>query len=406
MIREQHMTGRARMVVIGFLCLNCGIVMAPAAFGSVLADFQQEFHASRAMASAPISIMLLTLGLFSPIVGNLLHHISIRRAMMIGAGLNAAGFAIASSATHLYQVYLAFGLLIGPGSCLMGPVTVSTLISRWFVAGRGKALSIANMPLFMLSIPPVAALLSAHGGRTLLFTTMAAVYLALIPLLSLIQDHPSQHERDGVQIESDKAGRSLSNRELFGDPRFWLIGMGLGMITGSGTAFVTHAVPLAVQHGIQLTAASSIISAFGIGTLAGALLFGWLIDRIGSLFALAINAALQAALWGILVSVHSLPGLLIVACLFGCGQGSAVALQGATLSDIFGSASFSRAMGSSYFLKMPFIFGWTLLLGHSHDLFSTYRPGLLTTSALVAATCLTFLWMAWLRQRSFPAIPR
>lgn len=50
----------ARILLIGFLCINCGVVTLPAVYGTVLPLLEERFSSSRTAATGPLSAMLLT----------------------------------------------------------------------------------------------------------------------------------------------------------------------------------------------------------------------------------------------------------------------------------------------------------------------------------------------------------
>lgn len=391
------------MVAIAFTAQNCALTMGTVAYGAALATVQKDFGIERATASMGSALMLLAMGLLSPVAGNLLQRISIRNAMTTGAIMSALGYAIVATATNFNVVLVSFALLIGPGACLLGPVSIATLISRWFDKDRGKALGLANMPLFMLFVPSLVAFLILEGGRQALFLTMAAIFAVLVPMVRLVRerpDHPPERangsQDDGKTVEVAEA---RSNGELLRDGRFWLLNLGMGVLAGSGSAFVTHAVPLATSKGIDFALAASVLSVFGMGTLAGSIFFGWLIDRIGALPSLVLAATILALVWIGLWVFDDLRGVLCVAAVMGATLGSINALHAASIAFLFGAPSVSRAMGLAYFLKMPFLFVWTPLLGYLFDRYGDYSVALLTTAGAIGSAAGAFLLLALLVRR-------
>jgi hypothetical protein len=89
-----------------------------------------------------------------------------------------------------------------------------------------------------------------------------------------------------------------------------------------------------------------------------------------------------------------------VAGVIGAGMGAVVALHSAAVNEIFGSINFSRAMGFSYFIKVPFLFGAAPLAGYFYDLYSNYNFALLFYGACIALSSFIFASLAFTRTRS------
>lgn len=389
-----------RMVAIGFLAQSSAAYMAMATYGAVLPTLERELATTRAMASLALGMMLVSLGVVSPFVGNLLQRVSIRNAMTTGAVLSGAGYVMIAYATDIWQVLAVYTLVIGPAACLLGPLTVSTLVSRWFDRNRGKALAIANVPAFLLVAQPIAAQLVIHGGRVLSFLALAGLFALLIPLTRLVIDRPEQIGQtplamtgDEVPVERPGSGHLLTTRELFRDIRFWLLSFAVGILTGAGSAFIAHVAAMATQKGIPLATASTLLSFFGAGAIVGAFVFGWLVDRIGPLVALVINTAIQAVVWTAFIVVENLTLLWMCSALVGAGMGALVALHSTAINQIFGVQNFSRVMGFSYFLKMPFLLGSAPLAGLLFDLSGSYATALLATGIAIGTSSVIFLMM-------------
>lgn len=387
------------MVGIAFLAQNCAVVMAAAAYGTALTTFQEELHTTRATASFAIGVMYLALGALSPVAGNMLQRVSLRTTMGIGALMSVAGYVLVARATDFTMVLVAYGLLLGPAACLLGPLAAATLVSRWFEKDRGKALGMANMPLFMLFVPPISAFLLTHGGREMLFLALAGVFVLLFLLTRAVIDHPEQVGQSVRRAEHAQGSPAfndapISNVTFLTDGRFWLLNLAVGILTGFGGAYVAHAVPIATSKGIGLEAASTVMSSYGVGTLGGALVLGWLIDRIGALRSLVLSAFILACLWAALGTVSDLSALLLISGLIGAAMGGAVAMHAAAINELFGAASISRGMGLSYFLKIPFLFGCAPLLGHFFDTRGNYDFALTVSAVAVAFSMAIFVFMA------------
>jgi MFS family permease len=388
-----------RMVALAFVAYNCGVTVVVTAFGPALPVLQRELGASRASVSMAFALLMLFLGLLAPVVGTLTRWVKLRTLMMAGAALHATGFLLLAFAHTLFEVLLVFGLILGSGACLMGVVAAPTLVSRWFEKDRGKALGLALMQVLGLVAAPLAGRLIQAGGSHLLFLCLAGFFAALVPVMSLVIDAPEivgQTPRQGA-IPSLPAAIAppLSTVQIFSNRRFWLLSLAVGICTGAGVAFASHGPAMAIAHGASLTMGSVVLAASGGGALLGSMVFGWLADRVGPFGALAAALGLAAAAWLTFSAVTVLPWMVLLGGAMGGFMGAAIVLHSACMAEIFGRADFSRAIGFSYFLKIPFLFGFPPLAGRLYDLSGGYGStyvvvvGSLAFATLIAAA-LTF----------------
>src|SRR6266403_4130570 len=79
-----------RLVLLCFLAQNLSLGFALGSFGPLLASTEQNFGVTRAIAATGMSLIMLAIGVLSPLIGGLLQHLSIRIAMIGGALLSAA----------------------------------------------------------------------------------------------------------------------------------------------------------------------------------------------------------------------------------------------------------------------------------------------------------------------------
>lgn len=382
-----------RMVFIAFLSYNCATGLISGFSGTLLPILQKDFGASRGSTSMMFGMEYLAVGLFAPIAGNLLRKHSLRKLMTVSSLMGAIGFVALAFVNSLNLVILIYGAVLGATVSILGVLFPPTLINRWFVHGAGKALGLGTMPLFMLIAPPMAAALVELGGRRLAFLTLAGIFALLAVIARLVVNSPEDVGQkalwnyvDEVATAGERstASRELSACEFFGDSRFWCLALAIGLLNCTGIIFVSQGTSLAMSRGLDLTAASTLVSGYGAGALVGSSMFGWLIDKAGPLRALVVCLAAEAALWFALSEVSSLPALITVSAFIGVGHGAILALHSAVMNRMYGERNFSRAMGYGYTLKIPFLFGAAPLAGYLFDITGSYWSTLLFCSGAVA----------------------
>jgi MFS family permease len=388
-----------RMVALAFAAYNLGLTVVVNSFGPAMLVLQRELGASRAGVSMGFGALMLSMGVLAPVVGNLARWTKLRTLMMTGAALHSVGFLLLAYAGTLTQVLLLYGSLIGAGACMMALITAPTLISRWFDHDRGKALGLGLVQVFALFAAPLAAWLLSRGGRPLLFLSLSALFALLIPVMGLVIEGPDSVGQSPRRLPgaAPAAGIAplLTSREIFTDVRFWLLSVAIGIFTAGGVAFASHGPAMAVSKGVTIAMGSVILAASGGGALLGAFVFGWLIDRVGPFRALICALTCTAFVWLIFSQVTSLPWLILLGFVMGICMGPTPALHGACIGEIFDPQSFSRVMGYSFFIKMPFLFAPAPLAGRLYDLSGGYGSTYVVFVASLAVAVLLAIVLAY-----------
>lgn len=390
-----------RAVILCAIAQNCAMGLAFGSFGPLLASTEQHFGVSRAVATTGMSMIMLAIGGLSPFLGGLLQRISVRAAMIAGALLSAFGYwglAFANS----FQVALVMFALIGVGvslTAILGPLTV---ISRWFETNRGKMLAIVNLPILMFLTPYIAAEALPVYGRFALLGAVGTIFVVLALLLTQLVERPPISAQDAAGSTSRVPGRGDNFASIMKSPAFWLLSLGIGIMAGSGTAFVVHIVPFGMAKQMSLQSAAALLSVYAAAGIAGTLLLGWICDRIGPPTTLLISTLCQALLWWGFLHAEGAP-LYLLAALLGICLAPIVTLHGAAISHMFDSASVSRAMGYSFSIKLPFIFAFAPGMGFFFDRLGGYEVPFLITAALLAVAAVFFYAMLRILLRHRPS---
>lgn len=391
------------MIAIAAISQTCAIGLPIAVYSTISIALQRELGTTRTLISTALGLETFILALLAPLVGILLVRHSLKRIMLVGAALNLAGYTALAFVHSIWPLLAIYALVIGPGMSFMGMVPANTLITRWFVKDRGKALGIVHMPFIGFLGPPVAAYLALHYGTPAVFLALAATFALVAPLLLLITDWPVRlgqkawGEADGISSpqpvpEGDRGRTDTSIGLFFGSMQFWLISFSIALLSGGADIFYSHIAGLALERGLSMTATSILVPVAGAGGFVGSIAFGWLGDRVGPVRALILVALIQALNWSALFLSAGLLSMCAIAFVIGSGIGAIIPLHGMVLAEIFPISHFSRAMGFSYWVKMPFIFGAGPLAGYIFDVTGSYHIAIsLQVAAYVVTAALGFL---------------
>lgn len=342
------------MAIIAGTSHNITIGCLFGSFSVLMMSVEQRLGVSRELSSLGVPLVAICNGILAPFVGAFAARYSLRLLLLAGIILSILGYAVLAS-TQSYPLYLAaYGLLLGPGLCLAGSVLPATLVTRWFTAGRGKALGLVHMPIVVAIVPIVSSILLRHLGAPLTYGMLGAfTAFILLPLALLVVDYPT-HRATGNASSEAAASPSATAAQIASSSRFWAFALAAAVTMAGSVVVGTHLVPMAEHWGMSATAGATLLTISSLAGIPGSVAWGWVADRIGGGPALALAAVNCAALWAILLTEPSYPVAIVVMGLLGLHGTSSIPVLSMALSETFGQANFSRAYGLSNLMTLPF----------------------------------------------------
>lgn len=201
--------------------------------------------------------------------------------VLAGLACAAAAMALNPAVWALPLVILALRLF-GQG---MASHLAVVAMARWFVASRGRALSIAGLGFAMgeAVLPLLFVMLMTVVDWHLLWLVAAAICLAGIPLLSRLlrqERTPQSHAESFSATGMD--GRHWTRMQALRSPLFWFMVPALLGPSAFNTAFFFHQVHYADIKGwahLELVALFPFYTAMAIAAMV---LSGWALDRLGT----------------------------------------------------------------------------------------------------------------------------
>ncbi len=353
------------------------------AFGVIILPFQAEFGASRQSLMFATVLLSLASNLLSPFAGIWVDRSDVRRIMTIGAFLLALGFVALSRVTALWQVLAVFALLLPPANLLLGQLTASALMTRWFRRLRGRALGLSAIGTSIggfLFPPLLAALIEQLGWRNAYLAVGGAIAVIAIPVIQLfVTDRP---DVVGLNPDGDDAAPSDSEKvdlqsrwttaAILRAPMFWQIGIVIGIVLAVYMAMLSNLVPHATDQGIAPPRAALLVSLLAILAIAGKLGFGFLAERLDLRAGLWSAMGLMAIGFLGLLSARSYPGIALACLPLGLAAGGLLPIWGAMIAQGFGAADYGRALGLINPVMMPFTFAAPPVTGWVFDTMGNY----------------------------------
>ena len=376
-----------KVLFAGFLGTMCGASPLPFnVLGLLFAPLEAEFGWSRAEVSIGITIFGITASLMAPVFGGAADRFGVRRVALLSLAAFSLSFAALyftpASLWGFYALWFVIGL-IGIGST---PVTWSRAISLWFVRNRGLALGMMLLGTSAAGfiVPKLAGyVLQAEGWRAMFPVVALLPLLVALPVCYFLFREPRADERPAAITTASGAVAGMTLAEARRTRQFWLLFASILLIALAYGGAHIHMIPIVMDHGLGIDAATSMMGIVALGLLCGRLGVGFLLDRFwgpGVAFPVLCLPALACFL--LMGTDGSMQILVPAAFLLGFAAGAESDLIAFLAARYFGMAHFGRIYG---FLYMPFGIGSAvspIFYGITRDRTGSYDNMLMVAAAM------------------------
>lgn len=270
------------------------------------------------------------------------------RVRVLGVGvlicLALSTVAMATTASVPALILAVFALrLFGQG---MTSHVASVAMARWFVATRGRALSIAGLGISIgESLLPISfvAMMGAGLAWRDLWLAATVIIFALMPIIVLLL----RRERTPQSLAADAAapgmaGRHWQRREVVKHWLFWRIVPALLGPAAFSTALFFHQVHLAESKGWSHLGLVATFPFYTLGAIASMIFSGWAVDRFGAGRVLPLVTVLFGMAFAVIWHADTLTGAAIGIAIAGAGQGMNATVSSAFWAEYYGT----RHLGS------------------------------------------------------------
>lgn len=214
-------------------------------------------------------------------------------------------------------------------------------MARWFVATRGRALSVASLGFALgeAVLPISFVALMTFIDWHLLWVAAAAVAIGGVPVLVLLLGQERTPQAMALNsVSAGMKGRQWSRNETLRHPLFWMMCPAILGPSAFNTAFFFHQVHFAEIKGwshVDLVALFPLYTAMGIAAMV---LSGWASDRLGTARLMPFYQLPMIASF-VMFSVATGPVAALVGFLFlALTTGANATLPNAFWAEFFGTA--------------------------------------------------------------------
>jgi len=408
-------------VVLGaflILAINYG---ARYSFGVFVKPMAEQYHWSRSVISAAMSVMVLAYGIGGIFAGRLADRIAPRWIITAGAVLMATGLFLTVLVTELWHFYVTYGIFGGFGAACLGVVVCNASVGKWFVRKRGLAIGIASIGVgagTMATVPLAGYVVKVYGWQWG-FAAIGVFVLIIGVGLSQWLMGRTKPEDYGLRPDGVSAGTSglVSDPEpiaapsarpsllpVLRDSQFWIMVVCFGLAVMAEMSVMVHQIAYALDRQIDKVAAASSLGIIGMASIFGRFFFGWLCDRINDAkYAAALGFFIMAVGMLLLLQTTTVTTLFIYALLFGFAYGSMGPVMPFLMAGRFGR----HILGASYGLEVFFVMAiggsvGPMITGYVYDLTGSYANAWLLNLALLVVV--TFLILTLKKPRKISAL--
>ena len=350
-------------LVIGVICMAC---VANLQYGWTLFvnPIDAKFHDAWGLGKGTIKAIQWAFTLFVavetflvPVEGYLVDKYGPRIVVLCGSILVGISWIMNSYADTLTLFYVSAAIGgIGVGA-VYGTCVGNAL--KWFPGRRGLAAGITAMGFgagAALTTLPIENMIKTSGyEKTFLVFGIAQAVIVFIAAWGLLVAPAAQGK---AVVKANQSARSFSPAEVIGKPLFWVLYLMFLLVASGLLVMVANLKPIGLGlHMDKMTvfAAPALSFALTLNRIfdgVGRPTFGWISDKIGREYTMAIAFTLGAVMLYVLGQHGSDPLLFVLAIVLYFGvSGEIYSLFPATQGDTFGAKFAAANAGMLYTAK-------------------------------------------------------
>jgi len=322
----------------------------------------QAFGWSRAFVSLANTASIMIVGLAGPFAGMFIARYGARRAIVVGNIMCALCFASLGFLSRPWQLFFAYGALLGLGASMGGMLPVTTVANNWFVKKRSLALSIlftAGGLGALVLVPVMMQMINRLGWRHTywMIAAITILFLTILPGL-FIRNKPEDlgQAPDGPIRQSKRVTAARAHdlyttpvdftaKEAMRTPALWLLTAFASAQMLGLQGILQHQVAFLMDIGLSSTIAANAMGMFAGISIIGRLGIGFLGLRY-NIRPLAIGTMLLLIAGMLLTALtKTLAMVFVYSTILGIGMGASLVIVANLYPVYFGKTHYPKIMG-------------------------------------------------------------
>ncbi|MDO8530566.1 MAG: MFS transporter [Dehalococcoidia bacterium] len=319
-----------------------------------------EYGWSRAEVSLMAGVGFAIGGVVAMAVGPLMDRYGPRRFIVAGVAILGLSFMAISGVSAAWQFYvlLSLGRLADVGFMELGG---SVAVANWFFRRRGRALGFYSVATRVgTAIWPLLAqvFIVAYGWRAGWLAVGAGVLVfALVPAALFLRRRPEDMglTPDGLPGAPSASGAgaakvetSFSLRQALRTPAMWLLMVANCFALMVAIAINLHMYPRLTDAGLSESVAIIVLTMVAVLSGAGALIWGFIVERLHVRWSMPLAMALCAVGLVLLVFARTPAMAYAYAVVYGLALGGFLSLTPTMWATYFGRESLGAIRGFTF----------------------------------------------------------
>ena len=303
------------------------------AFGVFIEPLSEQFGWGQSAITFAYALSSVVTALASPLAGSLGDRYGAKIAMCVGCAMFIVGMLLIGLVTEVWQFYLTFGVLLGVAQAVfLVPLIPSAM--TWFRRHLGLGMGVLMAAWGLgpaLAAPLIGYMIEAFGWRDTFWLTAAGSSVIMAALIMLYSNRPADRglEPYGAQPGdpdiSSKPPPAERVKLFAGYMRRTVAYWNLSSIHFLGcvghAVILVYIVPIAVNAGVSLVAAASLITVFSGVSIITRLATPVLSDLFGPKTVMFIAYVLQGVPVAMLFWSGGVWWFVLFAAIFRIGYG-------------------------------------------------------------------------------------